>query len=82
MVLKAPVLLVGLDPDVVDYSKCPVPGLDPSGVKDVNQSPVFTSFIARARHEEVDACFVRPASELLRSASSADARSERVNLPD
>ena len=24
---------------------------DPSGVKDVNQSPVFTSFIARARRE-------------------------------
>lgn len=33
MVLKARVLLVGLDPDVVDYSKSPVPGLTAGKVR-------------------------------------------------
>ena len=33
MVAKARVLLVGLDPDIVDYSKSPVPGLTAAKVR-------------------------------------------------
>ena len=33
MTLKARVLLVGLDPDIVDYSKSPVPGLTAAKVR-------------------------------------------------
>jgi hypothetical protein len=33
MVPKARVLLVGLDPDIVDYSKSPVPGLSAAKVR-------------------------------------------------
>ena len=33
MVTKARVLLVGLDPDIVDYSKSPVPGLTAAKVR-------------------------------------------------
>jgi hypothetical protein len=33
MVAKARVLLLGLDPDIVDYSKSPVPGLTAAKVR-------------------------------------------------
>jgi hypothetical protein len=33
MVASARVLLVGLDPDIVDYSKSPVPGLTAAEVR-------------------------------------------------
>jgi hypothetical protein len=47
MVTKARVLLVGLEPDIVDYSKSPVPGLTTAKVRAAVEGD--STVISRAR---------------------------------